>query len=174
MCITLLTGTSTVGCLVDTTENVRGFRITCIGIQDILTVLEGHESIGNPFLGKRIYEAMSISTTSEGTVRIAVETLIALLVENKDDTLIAQIGNLINGDAVIGSHGFTVVHTYILSVLVFFCSKLGNIVQTIDSLEGLPHTGIVHIVEYRISVLCRTATLEVHTTDILTTLYPTS
>ena len=102
---------------------------------------------------------MGITTASEGSIRIAVKAGVALLVEDEDDTLVADIRHLIGCNTVSGNH---------VGIL------LGNIVQTIYGLEGLPHTGIVDIVEYRIGVLCRTTALEVHTTDILTTLYPTS
>ena len=102
---------------------------------------------------------MHIVTATKCAVRITIETRITLFVENEDDTLITQVGHLVGRDTVL---------SYYVSIL------LGGIIQTVDSLEGLPHTGIVHIVEYRISVLCRTAALEVHTTDVLTTLYPTS
>ena len=44
---------------------------------------------------------MYIATTTECSVRIAIETSIALLVQDEDDTLVAQIGNLIGCDTVL-------------------------------------------------------------------------
>ena len=102
---------------------------------------------------------MYIATTTECSIRITIETSVALLVQDEDDTLIAQIGHLIGCDTIGSNH---------VSVL------LSCMVQTINSLKGLPHTGIVHIVVNRVSILGRTTTLEVHTTDVLTTLNPTT
>ena len=99
------------------------------------------------------------ATTSECAVRLTVEAVIVLLVEDEDDTLVTDTRHLFSLDTILSNNGL---------------SGLVSMVQTINGLEGLPHTSIVHVVEYRISILCRTAALEVHTTDILTTLYPTS
>ena len=89
MCIALLTGTCTVGCLVDTAENIRFRRITGIGIQHILTILEGYEGVGHPFLGEGIHEVVIINATTEGTVRITVETMVVFLIQDEDDTLVS-------------------------------------------------------------------------------------
>ena len=102
---------------------------------------------------------MGLASTTEGAIRLAIKAVIVLLVENEDDTLVTDTRHLVGFDTIISNH--------------LLCVSL-SMVQTIDGLEGLPHTGVVHIVEYRIGVLCRTAALEVHTADVLTTLYPTT
>ena len=96
---------------------------------------------------------------AECAILVVVETVVILLVENEDDTLVAKVGHLSVGNAIGGFHAFSI---------------LCDIVQSIDGLEGLPHTGIVHVVEDGVGVLRGTAALEVHATDILAALYPCS
>ena len=170
MSIALLTCTATVGGLVDAAEHIRRSSVASVCIQHILTVLEGDKGIGNPFACTGIDKVVNITTTTERSVRIAVEAMVVFLVEDEDDTLVTKSRNLIVSEAIQRLN--TLYDIAVLVLCVF--NTLGGIIQTIDRLEGLPHTGIVHVVEHRVGVLRRTATLEVHTTNILTTLYPAS
>ena len=159
--ITLLSSTATIVGFVDTAEYVRlcGVAAHAVGVEHILATEVYREHVGHPLTCLWVYETVSLATTSEGTVgSLVLKAWVILLVEDKHDTDITEFWSLIFG------------HTHSLhSVREFLI-----VVVAIDGLECLPHTRVVHIVEDGVCILCRTAALEVHTTDILSSLYPTS
>ena len=106
MGVALLSRTAAVGGLVDTTEHVRGSGVAAyaVVVEHILTVHEEGEGVGHPFAGLRIDEGVILSTASESTVRLTVETAVAFLVEDEDTTLVTDGGHLVGGEAVLVHH----------------------------------------------------------------------
>ena len=103
MCITLLTCAGAVSSLVDAAEDIRSCCVAAHAVveEHILTVHEVDECIGHPFAGAGVHEAVSHACTSECAIRLAVETMVILLVEDEDDTLITQIGHLFGCDSIV-------------------------------------------------------------------------
>ena len=103
--------------------------------------------------------SLSVAEGTEGC--LVLETWVVLLVENEHDSVVAESWNLGFVLQTVGRNNLC---------LVGLCGA----VKSEDSLEGLPHTSIVHVVEGCVGIFRRAATLEVHTADVLTTLNPTA
>ena len=85
---------------------------------------------------------------SRTTKLILTKACVILLIQQEENSLIAKCGRIFSFN-IIGR-----------------CYVIAN---TINRFKGFPHTRIIHIIKHSISIFCRTATLELHVADILTT-----